>query len=117
VTYGERFFTVMSSKGLAEIEAYLYSHTTVRRFVVDAHGRTHALLKTTTEVGTREAAYDEAGRLAHYQAGRFSSALMSPSQVFEIEADAVSEHAENWAYQSEAKVPSLANALETDLTR
>ena len=106
-----KYFTVATTALDHEVKAYLYSHTEVVRTVVDTkRGRRHILLKTTDNSG-----YNDARRLAQYQADRLASGLHGVSPVFDTEGEAVSWHQNQWDVNlGEARRPSKYNVVVSD---
>ena len=87
----DTYFTVATTGTDHEVKAYLYSHTTVVRTVVDTQrGRRHVLLKTAANLTT------DARRLAQYQADRLASGLHGVSPVFDTEDAATAWHQNQW---------------------
>lgn len=72
------YSVVITNSDLHNVEAYLYSHTTVARSCVGpVSKRTYVILRTSVdfEAGGFDHAKDEAHRLAHYQCERLQSGL------------------------------------------
>lgn len=105
------YFTVVTRGARREVDAYLYDHSEVigEVYIEDIPGGRdayrHLLIRTAAEgYDSAEATVDRARYLGQYQAERLASGLHSPSQVYDLQSDAVVQHRERTGVEIEPYV-------------